>query len=157
MKKTSCVMGMVKKGMNETCYRFFSTLANPTRLAALENLMNKPMNVTQLAEALGQEQSMVSHNLRSLVKCRFVHVERKAGENEMSSFSSGGAGESFPRGDREGSHLVVIYLGEDPDDVIVREETELDVRELMSRLDSGGSVFVTMKADGIEDEVCEGC
>ncbi len=75
----------------------------------------------------------------------------------MSAYSSGGAGESFPRVGREGSHLVVIYLGEDPDDVIVREETELNVRELMSRLDSGGSVFVTMKADGIEDEVCEGC
>ncbi len=80
MKNTSCVMGMVKKGMNETCYRFFSTLANPTRLAALENLMDKPMNVTQLAEALGQEQSMVSHNLRPLVQCRFVHVERKGRE-----------------------------------------------------------------------------
>ncbi len=75
----------------------------------------------------------------------------------MSPFSSGGTGEAFPRVGREGSHLVVIYLGENPDDVIVREETELDVRELMSRLDSGGSVFVTMKADGRKDEVCKGC
>lgn len=65
--------------------------------------------------------------------------------------------ESSPRVGREGSHLVVYYLGEDPDDVIVREETELDFRELMSRLDSGGSVFVTMKPDGIKDEVCEWC
>ena len=73
-------MGMVKKGMNKTCYRFFLTLANPTRLAALENLMDKQMNVTQLAETLGQEQSMVSHNLRPLVQCRFVHVERKGRE-----------------------------------------------------------------------------
>ncbi len=75
----------------------------------------------------------------------------------MSPFSSGGEGESFPRVGRESSHLVVIYLGEDPDDVIVREETELDFRELMSGLDSGGSVFLTMKAEGIKDEVCEGC
>ena len=52
---------------------------------------------------------------------------------------------------------MVIYLEEDPDDVIVREETELDFRELMSRLDSGGSVFVTMKAEGLQDEVCKGC
>jgi len=80
MKNTSCVMGMVKKGLSTTCYRFFSTLANPTRLATLENLMEKPMNVTQLAENLGQEQSMVSHNLRPLVKCRFVQVERKGRE-----------------------------------------------------------------------------
>jgi len=75
----------------------------------------------------------------------------------MSPFSSGGAEESFPRVGNEGSHLVVIYLGEDPDDHVVREEIELDVREVMSRLDSGGSVFMTMKADGIKDEVCEGC
>ena len=73
-------MGMVKRGISDACYRFFSTLANPTRLAALETLMDKPMNVTQLAETLGQEQSMVSHNLRPLVRCQFVHVERKGRE-----------------------------------------------------------------------------
>lgn len=75
----------------------------------------------------------------------------------MRPYTSEGEGESFPRIGREGSHLVVYYLGEDPDDVIVREETELDFRELMSRLDSGGSVFVTMKPDGKNDEVCVGC
>ena len=75
----------------------------------------------------------------------------------MRPYSNGEEGESSPRVGREGSRLVVYYLGEDPDDVIVREETELDFRELMSRLDSGGSVFLTMKADGIKDEVCEGC
>ena len=76
----------------------------------------------------------------------------------MRPYSRGGEGESSPRVvSREGSHLVVYYLGDDPDDVIVREETELDFRELMSRLDSGGSVFVTMKPDGIKDEVCEWC
>jgi DNA-binding transcriptional ArsR family regulator len=71
---------MVKKGISETCYRFFSTLANPTRLAALESLMDKPMNVTQLADTLGQEQSMISHNLRPLVQCRFVQVEKRGRE-----------------------------------------------------------------------------
>ncbi len=80
MINTSCVVGMVKKGISETCYRFFATLANPTRLAALETLMDKPMNVTQLADTLGQEQSMISHNLRPLVNCQFVHVERRGRE-----------------------------------------------------------------------------
>ena len=80
MKNASCVMCMVKKGISETCYRFFATLANPTRLAALENLMDKPMNVTQLAECLGQEQSMISHNLRPLVHCQFVQVEKRGRE-----------------------------------------------------------------------------
>jgi DNA-binding transcriptional ArsR family regulator len=71
---------MVKKGISETCYRFFSTLANPTRLATLESLMDRPMNVTQLADTLGQEQSMISHNLRPLVQCRFVQVEKRGRE-----------------------------------------------------------------------------
>ena len=75
----------------------------------------------------------------------------------MSPYQSGGKGDSFPGVGREGSHLVDYYLGEDPDDVIVGEETELDFRELKSRLDSGGSVFVTMKAEGLKDEVCEWC
>ncbi len=80
MRNVSCVVSVVKKGISETCYRFFSTLANPTRLAALESLMDKPMNVTQLADTLGQEQSMISHNLRPLVNCQFVHVERRGRE-----------------------------------------------------------------------------
>jgi hypothetical protein len=79
------------------------------------------------------------------------------GEDEMKPYSNGEERGSSPRAVREGSHLVVYYLGEDPDDVIVRVETELDFREPMSRLDSGGSVFGTMKPDGIKDEVCEWC
>jgi len=66
----------MKKGLSETCYRFFMNLANPTRLAALEQLMKKPMSVNELAEALGQEQSMVSHNLKPLLECNFVYIER---------------------------------------------------------------------------------
>ena len=73
-------MSTVKKGISDTCYRFFSTLANPTRLAALENLMERPMNVSQLADSLGQEQSMISHNLRPLIQCQFVSVERRGKE-----------------------------------------------------------------------------
>ena len=71
---------MMKKGLSETCYRFFSVLGNPTRLAALETLMGGSMSAGQLAESLGQEQSMVSHNLRPLVRCRFVEVERRGKE-----------------------------------------------------------------------------
>jgi DNA-binding transcriptional ArsR family regulator len=67
----------MKKGLSETCYRFFSNLANPTRIAALEKLMEKPMKASELAYSLGQEQSMVSHNLRHLSQCNFVFVERQ--------------------------------------------------------------------------------
>lgn len=67
----------MKTGFTELCYGFFSTLANPTRLAIIERLIDQPMNVTDLAEALGQEQSMISHNLRPLIHCNFVNAERK--------------------------------------------------------------------------------
>ena len=67
----------MKKGLSETCYRFFVNLANPTRLAVLEQLMKQPMSVTELAEALGQEQSMISHNLKPLLECNFVYIQRE--------------------------------------------------------------------------------
>ena len=66
----------MKKGLSETCYRFFVNLANPTRLALLEQLMKKPMSVNDLSEAIGQEQSMVSHNLKPLLDCNFVYSKR---------------------------------------------------------------------------------
>jgi DNA-binding transcriptional ArsR family regulator len=66
----------MKKGLSETCYRFFVNLANPTRLAMLEQLMKKPMSVNDLAEQLGQEQSMISHNLKPLLECNFVYSKR---------------------------------------------------------------------------------
>ena len=67
----------MKKGLSETCYRFFVNLSNPTRLAALEKLMKKPMSVNELADSLGQEQSMISHNLKPLLECNFVYIMRQ--------------------------------------------------------------------------------
>ena len=66
----------MKKGLSETCYKFFINLANPTRLAILERLMKHPMSVNELAESLEQEQSMVSHNLKTLLDCNFVYSKR---------------------------------------------------------------------------------
>ncbi|MEJ2243595.1 MAG: metalloregulator ArsR/SmtB family transcription factor [Candidatus Bathyarchaeota archaeon] len=65
----------MKKGLSETCYRFFVNVANPARLAILEQLMKKPMSVNELAIAIEQEQSMVSHNLKPLLECNFVYTE----------------------------------------------------------------------------------
>jgi len=67
----------MKRGLSEICYVFFKVLANPTRLAILEVLREKPRNVTEIAESLKQEQSMISHNLEPLERCRFVFSERK--------------------------------------------------------------------------------
>ena len=65
----------MKKGLTTICYRFFTNLANPTRLATLEQLMDKPMSVNELADAIGQEQSMVSHNLKPLLDCNFITTQ----------------------------------------------------------------------------------
>ncbi|MEM3641275.1 MAG: metalloregulator ArsR/SmtB family transcription factor, partial [Candidatus Bathyarchaeia archaeon] len=70
----------MKQSLTEICYMFFSTLANPTRLAILELLRDGPKNVTQIAEALKQEQSMISHNLKPLLRCSFVFPERRKKE-----------------------------------------------------------------------------
>jgi DNA-binding transcriptional ArsR family regulator len=65
----------MKKGLSEICYKFFVNLANPARLAILEQLMKKPMSVNELADTIGQEQSMVSHNLKPLLECNFLYSE----------------------------------------------------------------------------------
>ena len=70
----------MKQNLSETCYQFFSTLANPTRLAILELLRDGPRNVTEISGALHQEQSMISHNLKPLERCRFVFSERRKKE-----------------------------------------------------------------------------
>ena len=67
----------MKKGLTEICYRFFTNLANPTRLAILEQLMDTPMSVNELSAALGQEQSMISHNLKPLLECNFVTIQKQ--------------------------------------------------------------------------------
>lgn len=74
----------MKKGLNDICYGFFSTLANPTRLAILEKLSMGEMNVTGLASELGEEQSMVSHNLKILEQCSFVFSSRRGKEKYVS-------------------------------------------------------------------------
>jgi ArsR family transcriptional regulator len=67
----------MKRNVNENCYQFFSTLANPTRIAILELLRDGEKSVTEISEALNQEHSMISHNLRPLERCKFIFSERK--------------------------------------------------------------------------------
>ena len=67
----------VKYNLSESCYRFFSTLSTPSRLGILEALRDSPKNVSELVNALNQEQSMISHNLKTLTKCGFVFVKEK--------------------------------------------------------------------------------
>lgn len=56
---------------------FFETIANKTRLRILESLQKKPMSVTEICTELNEEQSKISHNLKCLVNCHFLEVEKK--------------------------------------------------------------------------------
>jgi len=67
----------MKRGLTDICYGFFSTLANPTRLAILEKLSESDLSVTQITESVGQEQSMISHNLKPLERCRLIYAEKR--------------------------------------------------------------------------------
>ncbi len=78
MNNVSYELTWMKRGISKICYVFFKVLANPTRLAILEALRDRSRSVTEIAETLKQEQSMISHNLKTLEKCRFVLSERKA-------------------------------------------------------------------------------
>ena len=56
---------------------FFKALANETRLAIIEELLNGDLSVSELVDRLGMEQSRVSHNLRCLAYCGFVFSRRE--------------------------------------------------------------------------------
>ena len=80
-------MVKVKKGLSQTCYKFFSCLSNPTRLATIEKLIEKPMSVNEIAIALGEEQSMISHNLKPLLECNFI-ISNKFGKKRVYSVNT---------------------------------------------------------------------
>ena len=56
--------------------RFFRVLSDPTRLAILELLLERPRTVSELVGALDCPQSRVSNHLACLRWCEFVDTER---------------------------------------------------------------------------------
>lgn len=63
--------------MYESFKLFSGVLANRTRFDIVMQLMEREMSVLELCDALGYEQSRVSHNLRCLLNCGFVDVEQQ--------------------------------------------------------------------------------
>ena len=61
---------------------FFRALSNQTRFAIVQLLRDRPHYVGEIVEALGIEQSRVSHNLGCLLNCGFVHWEWQ-GKNKV--------------------------------------------------------------------------
>lgn len=58
------------------CARRLKVLADPTRLAVLEILMEEPKQVGELNALLGLEQSLLSHHLKVLRQEGFVKATR---------------------------------------------------------------------------------
>lgn len=69
--------------MRDSGYRrFFRTLASDTRLRILLYLGEHGTQcVREIVEGTGLQQSTVSVNLRQLLECRFVHLERVGKEH----------------------------------------------------------------------------
>lgn len=64
---------------------FFKAFSNETRFGIIKLLKESgPKNVNEMCRELKFEQSRVSHNLKSLVACGFVHCEWK-GKNRVYS------------------------------------------------------------------------
>jgi len=56
-------------------HQFLKTLSNPGRVEVMLCLLKKPMNVTEICEKCGFEQTVVSHHLKRLKLCNFVQME----------------------------------------------------------------------------------
>lgn len=59
-----------------TCANVLKVLADETRLAVVEQLMNGSRHVAEINEALGVEQTLLSHHLRVLRDAGLVTSER---------------------------------------------------------------------------------
>lgn len=57
--------------------QFFKLLGDKTRLSIVLLVKEKEMNVSEISEALGMEQSAVSHQLATLKKARLVKGRRE--------------------------------------------------------------------------------
>ena len=65
-------------GANElTCSDKLKVLADRTRLAVMEFLMDEPCHVGRLAETLNVEQSLLSHHLKVLREAGLVVADRE--------------------------------------------------------------------------------
>lgn len=71
--------------INYSYKRFFTTLGNENRLAIIHHLAKKgPQNVSQIVDGTKLEQTAVSHNLKSLLSCQFVHIKPNGKERVYS-------------------------------------------------------------------------
>lgn len=77
--------------------RFFRVLGDPTRVAILQLLLQRPHGVSELVEATGARQSRVSTHLACLRWCNFVTTER-AGRKVTYSITDPAVGQVLRQG-----------------------------------------------------------
>jgi len=65
---------------------FFETISPKIRIKILELLKNKAMSVSEIASALKEEQSKISHNLKRLSDCHLLDV-RQEGKKRIYSLN----------------------------------------------------------------------
>lgn len=71
-----------------SCAEKLKVLADRTRLAVMETLMDEPSYVSQLSDLLDVEQSLLSHHLRVLREAGLVVADRD-GKNVIYSVAPG--------------------------------------------------------------------
>ena len=69
---------------DQFCSAFFSALANRLRVRMLQELTAAPMTVNELAQKIGAERTLVSHNLAMLSRADLVS-HRREGKNRLYS------------------------------------------------------------------------
>lgn len=63
---------------------FFETLGNQKRWEIITLLEGGPFRATEISDTLGYEQSLISHHLKRLLTCGFVHVQSNGTERMYS-------------------------------------------------------------------------
>jgi len=64
--------------MSKGSYKnFFANFANETRFRIIMTLKNGALSVTEITEALNEEQSKISHNLKILSDCHILNVKKQ--------------------------------------------------------------------------------
>lgn len=81
----------------------FKVLGDPTRIRIVQQLLNKEMCVTDIAESMGMGQSAISHQLRVLRQARLVTF-RKEGKTVMYSLNDEHVVMLLSRGIEHASH-----------------------------------------------------
>jgi len=64
------------------CWLFFDVFASQKRMKIINALLKKPLSVSEICDKTGIEQSHVSHELKTMTRCKIVESKRE-GRNKI--------------------------------------------------------------------------